>query len=118
MEKQCLFCNKRLIGRSDKLFCNVECKNNYHNINSSDAEKALKRITKILKANREILKEVLASETTVKTTMEKLEGKGYEREYLSHIKEVGAKKRKYYYVIDYGYRFEEDGTLTVVKAFH
>ena len=117
-ERHCLFCAKRLVGRSDKLFCDTECKNNYHNFNSSDAEKTLKRVIKILKKNRDILKDVLGSETTVKTTKEKLEAKGYEMEYLTHIKEVGAKKRKYYYVLDYGYRVEEDNMLTVVKAFH
>lgn len=117
VQKHCLFCGKRLVGRSDKVFCDTECKNSYHNANSSEASETLKRIVKILKKNRDILKEVLGAETTLKTTKEKLEAKGYEMEYLTHIKEIGAKKRKYYYVLDYGYRIEEDNTLTVVKAF-
>jgi hypothetical protein len=116
-ERHCLFCSKRLVGRKDKLFCDTDCKNNYHNLNSTDAEKTLKRIIKILKKNRDVLKDVLGTETTLKTSREKLEAKGYEMEYLTHIKEIGAKKRKYYYVLDYGYRVEDDGMLTVVKAF-
>jgi hypothetical protein len=37
---------------------------------------------------------------------------------LLHIKEVGAKKKKYHNVPDYGHGVEEDGTLTIVQAFH
>jgi hypothetical protein len=117
-ERHCSYCTKRLIGRSDKLFCNSDCKNKYHNVNATEAGETFKRIVKILKKNRDVLKEVLGSETTVKTTKEKLEARGYEMNYLTHTKEVGAKKRKYYFVLDYGYRVEEDNSLTVVKAFH
>ncbi|MEJ2901639.1 hypothetical protein WAE58_04360 [Pedobacter panaciterrae] len=30
IKKDCLYCGKALTGREDKLFCNVDCKNNYH----------------------------------------------------------------------------------------
>jgi len=115
---QCWQCGEKLKGRSDKRFCDVECKNNYHNENSTEAEETLKRIVKILKENRNILKDVLGKELSVNTTRAKLESKGYEMDYLTHIKEIGSKKKKYHYVLDYGYRVEDDGTLTVVRAFH
>jgi len=28
--KQCQYCQKPLVGREDKIFCNVDCKNNHH----------------------------------------------------------------------------------------
>lgn len=116
-ESYCLQYGEKMRGRSDKRFCNVECKNKYHNENSTEAGKTYKRVLKILTRNRNILKEVLGGKSTEKITMEKLEGKGYERDYFTHVKEVGLKKRKYYYLFDYGYRIEEDGSLKVVKAF-
>lgn len=31
MKKDCPVCKKSFFGRSDKLFCSTECKNNFHN---------------------------------------------------------------------------------------
>lgn len=63
--KHCLNCNKVLKGRSDKLFCNIGCKNEYHNTLSADGEKVYKRVLKILRKNRMILKEVLGEKDSI-----------------------------------------------------
>jgi hypothetical protein len=118
VKNNCLYCGEGISGRSDKLFCDVECKNAFHRAQKTEAKETFARIGKILKKNRDILKEVLGNKTTEKISMEKLVGKGYDNDYLTHIKLVGSKKRNYYYTYDYGYRVDEDGGLTVVKAFH
>jgi len=56
---KCKICKKELIGRKDKLFCSVDCKNHYHvNLRRVTFYEA-KTIDSILHRNRSILLEVL-----------------------------------------------------------
>ncbi len=115
--KLCLFCSKPLKGRSDKKFCDEQCKNQYHNLAVEDGEKTYKRVLKILRKNRQVLKELLGEQSSVVLTKEKLVARGYDPDFLTHFKEVGAAKRRYYFTFDYGYREEGDENVKVVKAF-
>ncbi|MDH4471156.1 MAG: hypothetical protein QE487_01030 [Fluviicola sp.] len=60
--RQCVICNKQLIGRSDKRFCDITCKNYYH----SEVRKSTKTITsetvKILNKNVVILYGIMGEE--------------------------------------------------------
>ncbi len=60
--RQCVICNKQLIGRSDKRFCDIKCKNYYH----SEVRKSLKTIAsetmKVLAKNIIILEGIMGEE--------------------------------------------------------
>lgn len=115
--KRCLSCNKPLKGRSDKQFCDSDCKNAYHNAEHGAGEKVYKRVLKILRNNRKILKEVLGEKDTLSIELSKLIGKGFDNDYLTHTKKSIHKGYDYFYVFDYGYRKESDAVVKVVKAF-
>jgi len=57
--RQCVICNSQLIGRSDKRFCDITCKNKYH----SEVRRSMKTIQsetiKILTKNFVILSGVM-----------------------------------------------------------
>lgn len=114
----CLYCQKRkVVGRSDRLFCSLDCKNAYHRKHKNDSEKAQERIIKILKKNQQVLKEVLGEKSSLSIEMDKLIAKGFDNDYLTHIKKSKMKGYDYFYVFDYGYRKENDTMVKIVKAF-
>ena len=55
--KNCLSCNKPIIGRVDKVFCDGYCKSSFHYKKNQDKEKSFfSTIDKQLKTNRRLLK--------------------------------------------------------------
>ena len=53
--KKCCVCDKTLIGRSDKVFCDIQCKNKYHAEVRKHTQTAAAQTTKILNKNYVIL---------------------------------------------------------------
>jgi hypothetical protein len=56
----CIECGSRIVGRSDKKFCNGSCRNAYHNEKSRDELNSVRRTNRILGRNRRILLELKA----------------------------------------------------------
>lgn len=59
MKKKCRYCKKQFLGRTDKLFCAVKCKNKYHLRLRQVTNDSTKNIDAILHRNRSILLEIL-----------------------------------------------------------
>jgi DNA-directed RNA polymerase subunit M/transcription elongation factor TFIIS len=65
--KFCLACNKELIGRTDKKFCDAQCRSTYHNKNRPIHEITIQRTNSSLRKNRTLLAHFSPSgKTTVK----------------------------------------------------
>tara|TARA_R110000868_G_scaffold221688_1_gene473455 strand:- start:318 stop:575 length:258 start_codon:yes stop_codon:yes gene_type:complete len=56
---KCKICSKILLGRNDKKFCSIKCKNYYHVNLRKVTDKHVKDLDTILHRNRSILLEVL-----------------------------------------------------------
>lgn len=110
----CLECGDKIIGRSDKKFCNDGCRNAYNNKQNKDTTNLMRNIQRILRTNHRILSELNFKEGKTKTTQEKLSIDGFDFNYFTHFKTYknGA---EYRFVFDIGYKFLEDGWLLVVK---
>ena len=63
--KNCLFCGTTLSGRSDKKYCDDNCRNNYHYRLKKDSNIIIKSINASLIKNREILKSFITGMKTV-----------------------------------------------------
>lgn len=50
----CCVCDKKLIGRSDKVFCDISCKNKYHSDVRKNAKNTITNNINILKKNYNI----------------------------------------------------------------
>ena len=82
----CRICSKHLVGRNDKVFCSVKCKNYYHTNLKKVTEQAVKELDTILHRNRSILLEVLGKynkQVTVKRVLR--EKKKFTFKYHTHL---------------------------------
>ena len=97
-ERKCCVCDKRLFGRSDKVFCDIKCKNKYHSELRKHTQTASVTTTKILNKNYSILC-VLLGEKSNKFMIKKLflESKGFNFDIVSGLEKTnfGLKMKVY-----------------------
>src|SRR5690606_42160395 len=98
----CLECGEKIIGRSDKKFCNDGCRNAYNNKNNKDVSNLMRNINNKLRKNFRILSEQKFVDGKVKTTKQNLSINGFDFNYFTHFKvyKHGAEER---FVYDIGY---------------
>lgn len=113
MDKQCLDCGELVRGRSDKKFCNDQCRTNYNNKIKTDLPPLIKRINHILKQNRSIL-EKLNPDGKAKILKAKLVQKGFNFTYHTHTFE-NQKGQVYFFCYEYGYLSLEQDWFLLVK---
>ncbi|MEZ5045641.1 MAG: hypothetical protein R2831_01470 [Chitinophagaceae bacterium] len=111
--KLCLFCNKKLVGRADKKFCNDSCRNNYNN-KQNDEGKEVKTIINALKKNRKILQAYLQTEDTARTTKSRLLESGFQFNYHTHTYE-NQKGNIYKFCFEYGYLSLDNDWFLIVS---
>lgn len=113
MERLCLDCNQPVKGRSDKKFCDDQCRSNYNNRLKSVDSTYFKQVNTILKKNRQIL-EKLNTEGKTKTTKAKLLKAGFNFDfYTNHYRT--QKGNTYYFCYEQGYISITDEDYLLVK---
>jgi hypothetical protein len=75
-EKRCQSCSRQIFGRSDKKYCDDQCRNTYNNKLNSDSSNYMRRVNNILRKNRRILQDIAQSKN-LKRTREQLYFEGY-----------------------------------------
>lgn len=117
VEKKCKMCNvKPIIGRSDKLFCSVKCKSNYHFKLRQVTNIEAKKIDTLLHRNRSILLEILGKKRkTLKVKRYILEKKNFRFKYHTHFN-INSSNKMYHYVYDIAWmEFSDDEILITRK---
>lgn len=118
MTKKCKICANIIIGRTDKLFCSLRCKNYYHvNLRKATEEAlAVNEINAILKRNRSILLELLGKRKTQATLQRiELEKKKFHFKYHTH-QHTNSKGKTYHYVYDFAWMaFSNDKVFVIRK---
>ncbi len=114
---KCKICKKGIVGRSDKLFCSVRCKNYYHTNLRRVTLKASEGIDGILHRNRSILLEVMGKNLTQKKVPRFiLEEKKFRFNYLTHY-HVNKNGKMYHWIYDFAWMsFSNDEVLIVRKG--
>ena len=110
----CLECGEKIIGRSDKKFCNDACRNSYNNKQNKDSSNLMRNINNKLRKNFRILSEQNFIDNKAKTSKNKLSLAGFDFRYITHIKTY-KNGSQYFFVYDFGYKFLEDDMVLVVK---
>ena len=115
-KNKCKICSKILVGRNDKLFCSVKCKNYYHVNLRKATEREVKQIDTILHRNRSILLEILGKrKVQIKVERVLLEKKKFTFKYHTHFY-TNSKGKTYYYVYDLAWmEFSNDEILIIRK---
>lgn len=114
-EKRCLYCNNPLSGRTDKIFCDDRCRNNYYYKVNNEQIEYIRDINKILLKNRGILRAV---NPFGKTSVSKkyLDELGFDFSCFTGIHKT-RKGRIYHLVYDQAYSIDDDDRVTLV-VFH
>ena len=100
--KECLHCKKELIGRTDKKFCDPQCKSAHQYQQAKEQpERFYNKVDNQLKLNRKILKEYnKGGKVTVRGNL--LTQDGFNPNFFTHYWK-NAKGDVYLFVYEYGF---------------
>ena len=117
MKGQCRLCKQEFSGRSDKIFCSISCKTEYHRKLRATNPRHTKAIDKILHRNRTILLEVMGKYTTQKKVSSMvLDRKRFNYNYITKFT-INKEGKTYHHVYDFAWmRFSDDQILIVRKS--
>lgn len=110
----CLECGEKIIGRSDKKFCNDSCRSAYNNKKNKDSSILMRNINNKLRKNFRILSQQKFVDGKAKVTKQNLFIDGFDFTYFTHFK-VYKNGSEYRFVYDIGYKILEDDWVLIVK---
>jgi hypothetical protein len=113
MDKVCLECGDKIVGREDKKFCSDGCRNAYNNKINKDSNNYMRNINNKLRKNYRILSQ-LNTEGKSKTTKTKLLSKGFDFEFLTNVLHTKS-GNTYHFVYDQGYMALDNDFYMLVK---
>ena len=113
MEKACLECGEKIIGRTDKKFCSDYCRNAWHNTHNKDNRNLIRNVNNRLRKNYRILEQCNPSEKTT-ISRNRLLAKGFSFDYFTSIYTTKTGKM-YYFVYDQGYLPLENDIFALVR---
>ncbi|RAR72627.1 hypothetical protein [Flavobacterium aciduliphilum] len=113
MEKTCLECHEKIVGREDKKFCSDGCRNAYNNKINKDSTNYMRNVNNKLRKNYRILA-AQNQEGKSKTTKNKLLSKGFDFDFFTNILHTNN-GNTYFFVYDQGYRKLDDDYIMLVK---
>lgn len=109
----CLECGEKIVGRTDKKFCNDGCRNAYNNKHNKDSTNLMRNINNKLRKNYRILSK-LNVDGKRKTTKQKLVSLGFNFDYITQYV-VYKNGSDYSFVYDQGYKLLEEDFVLLVK---
>ena len=111
---KCKVCQKDFIGRKDKIFCSIKCKNDYHVTLRVATKEIAYPLDRILHRNRSILLEIMGPKTIKKKVKRSLlVQKKFQFKFLTHFN-INSKGKTYYHVYDFAWmEFSDDEILII-----
>ena len=113
--KKCPYCNRIINGRTDKVFCDDKCRNNFYYKVNNEQKTYIRDINKILLKNRGILRTVNPS-GRMSVPRRYLEELDFNFNCFTSIHKT-KKGREYYLVYDQAYSFDEDDRVSLVVFY-
>ena len=104
MSKTCLYCNTPIKGRTDKKFCDADCRGAYHNRRKVQGGQIIKSINRQLLVNYRALQDclrLLPAAAEPIDSKQQLRGRGFDPSYHTCRKIISGKA--YYFTYDLGY---------------
>lgn len=112
MNRTCLECGNKLVGRTDKKFCGDYCRNAYNNRLNRDNTNMIRNVHNRLRKNYRVLEKMNPSGKTKILKKEMLQN-GFDFTYFTSIYTT-KKGNVYYFVYDQGYLLLSDNTTCVL----
>lgn len=112
--RNCLYCGAVLSGRSDKKYCDDNCRNNHHyQLRKDDDNSCVKFVNAALMRNRDILKS-LRFNTGCVVKVKDLVNLNFNFELMTGIYKT-RKGTEYKLIYDYAYRFVTENEVQLLK---
>ena len=113
--KTCPICKSIVVGRSDKRFCSVACKSQYHKRLIGSTALATAKIDSILHRNRSILLELMGkNETQIKIPILELEKKKFNFNYITKFI-INKQGKTYHYVYDFSWMSFSSNEVLIIR---
>lgn len=113
MEKLCLDCGETLRGRSDKKFCDDQCRSNYNNQLKIGQLNNIRPVNSILRKNHSVLSKICTGDK-IRIKKEELLLLGFNPDYHTHLLKA-QNGNTYYFCYDYGFLALENNMMLLVK---
>jgi hypothetical protein len=115
MKKNCPVCQKNFVGRSDKMFCSLDCKNHFHN--EQRKQSLVNTIDHALHHNRAILQQLMHTDAN-NAILERvvLERLGFQFENITGFATIEDGKI-YKKVYEFLWSERPDGKIFVERVF-
>ncbi|THD69690.1 hypothetical protein E7Z59_05020 [Robertkochia marina] len=113
MEKSCLECGEKLLGRADKKYCNDHCRNAYNNKRNKESNQLIRTVNNRLRKNYRILQD-LNPEGKTTASRKKMADRGFDFSFITHTYTT-KKGSTYYFVYDLGYLPLDNDYFMLVK---
>jgi len=114
MLRTCLYCQEPVKGRSDKKFCDDNCRNSYNNQLNSDSTNYVRNINNTLRKNRRILEDLNPEGKATKVLKSKLLMYGFDFNFHTNITTTKA-GATYVFCYEHGYLALEQDFYLLVK---
>ncbi len=110
----CMLCNHKIHGRTDKKFCNDNCRNAYHNKINHSENILIRNIKAKLFRNRKILSETSGDRSVCTINRSLLVSKGFQFEFMTqmHSNKHGSVT---YFCYDYSYKLINDSSIQILS---
>ena len=101
-DRKCLYCDKKIVGRKGKKYCNDYCRSAYqYKTNKGQANPLFAKVDRQLKLNRKILSKYnQAGKVTVRKEL--LEVEGFDPNYFTHYWK-NQRKQVYLFCYEFGF---------------
>ncbi|HEC40729.1 MAG TPA: hypothetical protein ENI29_20975, partial [bacterium] len=105
--KECLHCSKELRGRTDKKFCDPQCKSAYqYQIEKQNPERFYNKVDNQLKLNRKLLKEYnKGGKVTIRSNV--LLELGFNPNFFTHYWK-NQNGQVYFFIYEYGFLIRKE----------
>ncbi len=115
MNKNCKICKKPFAGRADKVFCSIDCKNEYNIRLRKATNIATKKIDNILHRNRSILLEIMGKhKRQIKIDRIELDKKKFNFNFMTAYT-INKQGKTYHHIYDFYYMTFSDEQVLIVR---
>lgn len=111
--KCCLHCGSEIKGRSDKKYCDDQCRSNFNNQQYSNSLSAVRNINYILRRNRQVLVGFVNGNKSSKVSFQVLVKKGFNPSYFTHTR-VSSKGAEFRICYDVAFRILDGDMCHIV----
>ncbi len=110
--KTCKLCKKTITGRSDKMFCGIDCKNSYNMQLRQVTNIATTKTDRILHRNRSIILEIIGKNTKQKKiNKSQLDNKRFNYTHITGY-HLNSKGKMVHHLYDFSYAmFSDQGVI-------